>query len=63
MVQPTIDLPLVSNLNNNSIEQQFYNDTDTEMVTLKIIEVYENDKEPSSWWIYAFCRLIIMIQS
>ena len=40
-VQPTIDLPLVSDLNNNTIQQQFYNDTDTEMVTT---EVYENDK-------------------
>ena len=47
-VQPTIDLPLVSDLNNNTIQQQFYNDTDTEMVTIKIIEVYENDNEPKS---------------
>ena len=60
-VQPTIDLPLVSDLNNNTIQLQFYNDTDTEMVTT---EVYENDKEPKSLVDSAFCRqIIIMIQS
>lgn len=48
-VAPTIDIPLVSDLNNNNIQQQFHNDSDkcsTEMVTIQLYEPDKDDKEP-----------------
>ena len=51
-VEPTTDIPLVSDLNNNNIQQQFYNDSDkfsTEMVTIQLLyELDKDDKQPES---------------